>query len=407
MSLAPDDPFPSAQDDPEAEHLPLTDLESSSASPPSPRKRAAQIALAALAVIVASAVVWNSIGPGRHPPPQPSAPLTKISALLVSNVTNATVTLNRKQLAGHLPMVVSAYLETDQITVSAPLFHPHTCQFKGLLTKTDTVHCLFTIDNLDTQTGVSFVIGAFLTPKDLSPTQQSQVTNPILKQLAVAQQTTVQPGDYVPTSFANTAVAVTSQRAAAPLQASATLVQGPPLSSTSFGPYLASCAQLICPWGFGPSHPAPAGQVWGGLLNVMLRWHFTTSTGTPIADVTYTPSPLTGFRPSLPEVQFVDDGTGWNLAADTDLNTAVQAAICYTGWAILDERLLDINTGYSGTNTSHISAAGCQISVQSTTKGTGSFLWRFGVLLAANANAHTLLPDLPVASQAELAAASR
>jgi len=34
------------------------------------------------------------------------------------------------------------------------------------------------------------------------------------------------------------------------------------------------------------------------------------------------------------------------------------------------------------------------------------FLWRFGVLLAADANAQTFLPSLPLASPAELAAVS-
>ena len=50
---------------------------------------------------------------------------------------------------------------------------------------------------------------------------------------------------------------------------------------------------------------------------------------------------------------------------------------------------------------------GCLIQMQSQ-NGTaeGLYLWRLGVLLAADAQAHTLLPALPVASAPEIALAA-
>jgi hypothetical protein len=48
---------------------------------------------------------------------------------------------------------------------------------------------------------------------------------------------------------------------------------------------------------------------------------------------------------------------------------------------------------------------GCELALQ-TAQGAnaGHFVWRFGVLLAADRPAHTLLPSLPLAPASELAA---
>ncbi|HLW03823.1 MAG TPA: hypothetical protein VKT82_34570 [Ktedonobacterales bacterium] len=399
MPEMPDDPSPIAEDDPVAERLPLTDLESRSASPPSPRKRLAQIALFVLAIVVASAVLWNSIGPGRHPTPQPSEPLIAISALLVSNVTNATVTLNGKKLTGPLPLVVSAYLQRDTVTISAPLFRPKTCQFQGLLTKTDTTHCLFTITSAPN--GPPYVIGAFFTPDDLLPAQQNQIIAPIMQQVEQAQQLTAQPGDYIPTSFTIFGGFISSQRAAAPLQASATFVQGAAMAPSSF-PSVSSCTQLICPVGFDQGNPKPAQPAWDIMLNIMLRWQFADSTGRVISNVTYPQSRTNGLVYFLPRIRFVYDATGWHLAAGIDLHAEVQSAFCETGFAILQQNLLNPSIGVISMEiSSNKGVQGCLFTAQNSAGERSTFLWRFGVLLAADAGAHNLLPDLPMAPQDE------
>lgn len=406
MSSTPDDLPPTDVEESSDERLPLTELESISARPPSWRKRGVQLALLALALCVGLVATWSAIIP-KHQIQQPASAPVPISALVVSNLTNATITLNGKKLAGHPPMVVSADLEKDEVTIAAPLFRPRTCHFKGLVSEEDTTHCLFTSNNGLIQNGAAFIIGVYLTPDDLLPAQQNQVVAPIMQQLSANLQTITQPGDAIPTAFAGADYTITSRPAAAPLQARAVLAQSGPGSSISHSyPYFfsPSCEQLFCPYGFGPAAPfqAPSAQVWGLLLNVMLRWRFTDATGAAVADVTYPSDSPAGLFVSLPQVQFVYDGTGWRLAADTDLKAEMPALLCDNGMTILGHR---VSSGRSMGPLTNKGVEGCLISVQ-TSDSSGTFLWRFGVLLAADAGAHTILPDLPIASPAAIAAVS-
>ncbi len=410
MSRAPDDVPLADEEGLTDEHLPLTDLDSLGDRPPSRRKRAVQVALLALAVSVALALVWSTIVPGKQQTMQPNATLSPIPVLLVSNVTNATITLNGKKLSGNLPKVVSASLEKDDVTIAAPLFRPHTCHFARLKAAGDDAHCLFISSNRALN-GPALTLGIFLTPDDLLPGQQQQALVPIMRQLAIAQQTALSPGEYFATAFENALGSITSQRARTALHASASFVQAWPLEVSALPfPYefTPSCAQLICPTAFvSPPSAAPAGQVWNLLLNVALRWRFTDAAGATIADVTYqTYQPASSglFWPII-VVQLVYDVGGWHLAAATDLSQGMQAAICTTGTAIAQQRLLSGSWGSLGV-VSNRGVQGCLISVQGTAKGNGTFLWRFGVLLAADAGAHAILPDLPMASKTEIAAAS-
>ena len=411
MSSTPDDPPPADEEEPSDERLPLTELESISARPPSWRKRGAQLALLALALCVGLVATWSAIIPKRQPAQPASAPVP-ISALLVSNLTNATITLNGKKLSGHPPMTVSADLEQDVVTIAAPLFRPRTCHFKGLVSEEDnTAHCLFTTNNGYAQNAPSFVIGVYLTPDDLLPPQKNQIIALLMQQLAVVQPTTTQPGDYIATAFASADYTITSRQTATPLQASVGLKQvGPQASISPPFPYPLSpaCEQLFCPLGFGPAPPyqAPAGQVWGLVLNTMLHWRFTDGTGATIADVTYPPDLQAGSVFDLPQVQFVYDATGWHPSADTNLSARMPAFLCDNGMAILEQRVLA--PGVQGVNIGPVAnkgVEGCLISLQ-VNDSKGLFLWRFGVLLAANAGAHTILPDLPIASPAAIAAVS-
>lgn len=407
MSSTPDNPPPADEEELSDERLPLTELESISVRQPSWRKRGAQLALLALALCVGLVATWSAIIP-KHQTQQPASPPVPISALVVSNLTNATITLNGKKLSGHPPMVISADLEQDEVSIAAPLFRPRTCHFKGLVSEEDTTHCLFASNNGLIQNGAAFIIGVYLTPDDLLPAQQNQVIAPIMQQLSASLQTTTQPGDAIPTAFAGADYTITSRPTTTPLQARAVLAQAGPGSSIShsypffFSP---SCEQLFCPSGFGPAAPdqAPSGQVWSLLLNVMLRWRFTDAAGTAVADVTYPSDSPAGLFLPLPQVQFVyDAAAGWHLAADADLNAEMPAFLCENGMTILGQR---VSSGRSMGPLTNKGVEGCLISVQ-TSDNSGVFLWRFGVLLAADAGAHTILPDLPIALPAAIAAVS-
>jgi hypothetical protein len=47
---------------------------------------------------------------------------------------------------------------------------------------------------------------------------------------------------------------------------------------------------------------------------------------------------------------------------------------------------------------------GCELGAAINGVDGGRYVWRFGVLLAADAQAHRILPALPLASPAEIAA---
>ncbi|HEY7355517.1 MAG TPA: hypothetical protein VH590_03590, partial [Ktedonobacterales bacterium] len=282
MARSPDDLPLADEESLSDERLPLTDLESVGNRPPSRRKRAVQMALLALAVCVALALVWSTIAPGKRQTTQPNTTLTPTRVLLVSNLTNATITLNGKKLSGALPQVVSAYLEKDDITIAAPRFRPHTCHFVQLKATGDNAHCLFTTSGA--LNGPSLAFGIFLTPDDLLPGQQQALAS-ITQQLAAAMQAAVLPGDYLATAFDSALGAITSQRAATALQASASFVQAGSLNAPAPPfPYqlTPACAQLLCPTGSdlaGAGTAEASGPVWNLLLNVMLRWRFTDAAG--------------------------------------------------------------------------------------------------------------------------------
>jgi hypothetical protein len=408
MAPTPDEPTPAPAEPLSDERLPLTELESISTRPPSWRKRGIQLALLALALCVALVALWSAIAPGNRQAIQPTPTRTPLEALLVSNLTDASIILNGKKLAGHPPMNVSAYLETDVVTITAPGFRPYTCHFQGFKTTDDPLHCLFAVNSGYVQIGKPFIIGVFLTPDDLPPTQRDQLLAPITQQLAISRQASVQPGDYIATAFDTGTGTITSQPSTTSMQASAAFVQGVPLNypvSSPFGPFSPACAQLLCPQGIAPANyeTPPSGQVWNLWLNLALTWSFAEDNGTPVVAVTYQHSPLTGQFPVMLPIRVVYDAGGWHLAADTDLAGEMQAAICNNGSAILGQRLLPYSI-YSVQLLTDRGVNGCLLSVQANGQGSSTFLWRFGVLLAADDAAHTLLPDLPLAPPAEISA---
>lgn len=404
MSQNADTPPPAPEEPLSDERLPLTELESLNTRPPSWRKRGVQLALLALALIVALVALRSALTPGARQTTLSAAPtLPPSPALLVSNLTNATITFNGKKLAGHPPLAVSASLESDEATIAAPGFHPYTCHFKYLKTTDDVTHCLLTTNGFPQINNYQFFIGIYLTPDDLLPAQRDQVVAPIMQQLATSQQAAVQPGEYIATAM-DPAGNITSRRAAAPLQATATFVQSASLEYPPYPSFSPACAQLLCPDGIGPASfaGAPTGQVWDLLLKVALRWRFTDSSGTPVADVTYATDPLSFRLPTFLPIRFIHDTTGWHLAAGIDLNAEMWAALCQTGIAILQQRAVRLGNNSGIQLLRDAGVAGCLLSFQSNGTQLGTVLWRLGVLLAVDAGVQKLFPDLPVAPPAEI-----
>jgi hypothetical protein len=87
-----------------------------------------------------------------------------------------------------------------------------------------------------------------------------------------------------------------------------------------------------------------------------------------------------------------------DLGGDVDL--------CGSGAALLEQNTRW--TGYGVDQLAHgsTSLAGCVLDLVASDRSEhGRFVWRFGVLLAADAPAHTTLPFLPLAPATEIVAA--
>jgi hypothetical protein len=133
---------------------------------------------------------------------------------------------------------------------------------------------------------------------------------------------------------------------------------------------------------------------------VLLRWQFTSAAGQVGSSVAY--PVLEGWQVSLTYAP----ATGWHVPRA--LNTGESAAgqfsrlSCATGAALLQAQLVGL--GWTIRVAHQAGIEGCQLVGQQADTDQVTFLWRFGVLLAADAPAHGLLPALPLAQPAESAA---
>jgi hypothetical protein len=141
---------------------------------------------------------------------------------------------------------------------------------------------------------------------------------------------------------------------------------------------------------------------WDINVPVALRWRLTDSDGSVLGDVLFPAADI------VPATLVYTADAGWSRSPQTpfDAPTVVRTfggLDCSTGAQILQQDLQGKNlaaTMYPGQGVN-----GCQISLSANENpAQGTFLWRFGVLLAADDAAHQLLPNLPIASRVEITA---
>jgi hypothetical protein len=119
----------------------------------------------------------------------------------------------------------------------------------------------------------------------------------------------------------------------------------------------------------------------------------------------------------LLQVDLVYNGGAWQVRDDATLGGSitqqVETSECSGGSDALSTALAAIGLSQGSLQVgSHspdditANGTGCAFNVRagSTTKFYGAYVWRWGVLMAAEPTAHALLPNLPVASPAEIAA---
>lgn len=388
-----DERVPDAAEQESAEQLPLIELETLLTRRPSRRKRLAHVALM-LGVVALAAVALRGVilppGLSANIPAPPQVPIT-----LLSNVNFGTVTINGTRLNKPPPLTISIPVKgTTIITLNAPPFRPSTCRFTNLTAPlADPIHCAFDYEHLTPNTSSAtsggFVVGIYLMPDNLPADQQSQALAAMSLPLGAPQQTMVHPGEYIATSY-RYEDQIISQRATVPLLARASFepsqLPGPPS-----GP---NCGAGICPWGVYLSQATALDlHAWSLFFTEALHWQISDTAGVVRADVSIPSTDIIGVL--LTE----DTAAGWEIAQLNTIYGTLRDTICQAGVAMLRFRLSGNVTVLHDQG-----VEGCELRGQVNGVGVGRYIWRFGVLLAANAQAHAYQPDLPLAPAAEIAA---
>ena len=161
-----------------------------------------------------------------------------------------------------------------------------------------------------------------------------------------------------------------------------------------------------------------AAQVWLISAQTGVRWRFSDATGrqvalsplialtnTALVELVYTPAASAPWR--ILSIALGPPTGGASTPEAQALQAQLGPAACNSGYTALTAELpKGILTTVGLVTTAGI--AGCLIQAQAARSGPASansvYLWRFGVLLAVDANAQHLIPGLPLAPPDEVGA---
>ncbi len=253
-----------------------------------------------------------------------------------------------------------------------------------------------------------------MTGDDLPTDLRNAAENALWAKLATSRTFPVPAGDYYTTGTTTTG-RITSARAAVALQATLALAR-PTTALTGYCLNLSCAGQPIVPDQGGA---APPSGTWLVQDAVISDWRFTTQGGALVAT---SPSQFAG---NLVEAGLTYSATaGWSVSDSafgpsiTDLQAQLLSGSCNDGFNVL--QTLISSSSFAGLNLTYGQSAapgstdGCAMSVEgpndnplgptSSNKKYGHYIWRWGVLLAADAQARALFPSLPVAPKSEITA---
>ncbi|HEY7020402.1 MAG TPA: hypothetical protein VH349_04740 [Ktedonobacterales bacterium] len=387
------------------------------------------ISLTVVVVLVAGSFSWQrfSLTPTSTPTPGPGNAL-----IVTSNFNSGAVTLNGKKLAGTVPLLVRLNPGENTITFSAPPFHDRTCRVtllaqadprSGQRTQAAGDNCAINIQEPAIRfQGIAVpngYLGFQLTGADLPDDLRNAAESALWLKLANLPALQVPAGDYYATGTTTTG-RIISVRAAVLLLATPALVRS---NSTQNGP---PCSNLGC--AAPPALPdegggsTPAG-IWLIGESVASGWRFTTQSGALIATSAFRDAGAVAVGMTYSST------AGWSVVEGSpgpfivDLQTQVISANCQGGFAVLQALIeksslagqqLSFSQGGGVFGPSTLQTDGCAMSVEeqnsnplnptTSTKKYGHYVWRWGVLLAADAQAHTLFPSLPIAPLSEITA---
>jgi hypothetical protein len=403
MAQHTDEPAPEPSEAQPGDDLPLIELETLLSQPPSQRKRLTQLGLLLAAAGIALALFWNTLLPGKAPAPISTRVMPAPSLLILGNVNYGLITINGKQQPGQIPMVIALRANTSytlDITLNAPPFRSHSChvrldQYDFIQSNTQCRTSIATpneaVNGSINTGGLAFEIDFTLSLDDLPPAQQNAITKTVTQALSYQQAMSVPAGSYFAIGF-DQAGKIISQRASAPVQASASVTPSAPPQNSYAGP----CVASICAGGFETQTASgPFEKIWNIQVVIAPRWRFIDASGAALGDE---PFPAEN---SVSLLLSYDARGGWTIASGID-NDQLVSAFCNTGENMLGQ-LTTADNASIGTAYDR-GAAGCELVLDVNGVDQGLYLWRFGVLLTVDAKARAAHPELPAAPPDEVAA---
>ena len=334
---------------------------------------------------------------------------------IVANLGFGWVSVDGKKLPGHPPFVFSAAPGGDTVIFQAPPFSPQICRVSwlgaGASAQLSAVGSSCEIGFMSVRVtdrvSPSYVLDFQFGLGDLPPALQATALDFVRQVVTpVSLTTTVPSGQYYATGRDGRGM-ILSRQATAPVTSQVSLLLPTPedLSSSAFW-----CSALICAEPDVPQDPdathGSAEKLWATEIPLAMTWQFLLpdkqlvgmehqSQGTPDALL----------------LLALDSHQHWHLgqvAALTDLQDEqrqmIPSTICDTGVNELSSAFEDQQAGSDMLipRNDH-GLAGCEIQITQTDKDVaGTVVWRFGVLLAADAKTHRTYPWLPLAPKAEV-----
>jgi hypothetical protein len=364
--------------------------------------------LVALIVVAAGGLLWRVAGFGQLAPSAPLATpplsLAPPGVRILSNVGFGSVSVNGQSL-GTLPAVAELGPGQNTITLDAPPFRSHTCTITWPFGGADDLACVVsTLSDPQpvTARGQRIILGGELDIQmvgaDLDADQCARVLDLVGHALdATVLTTTVPAGQHIAARGESPEGIPASRIAPADLQARLTVqaqvFAGRPCTSLRYG-------GIAQPYYAVP----PPRRSWSANVPVLEQMTFVQADGLVIGQT----STMEGTAAVMLEVP--DNGKAeWRLVTtDPPLSTQLTGNLCDRGVQTLSKAfsLTHPTESWGIGSTSDGGLEGCQLDLDTIDGGVETdthYLWRFGVLLAEDAAAHKVLPQLPIASSGDLA----
>ncbi|MGZ3679069.1 MAG: hypothetical protein ACXWQR_10925 [Ktedonobacterales bacterium] len=381
------------------------------------RTRVIQVGVLLTLLLVVGGLVFRGYQAGQ-PRPEPTAVAAvddfSMNVAIFTNVNYGALTVNGTKLNTRPPVIVTLRPGSNTLTISAPPFQPHTCTFDMSRQGVERAQCgsgssgpPLTIGGKKASTSITIPF----TVADLPAAQQRSVVAVVAQAIdGITFHTTVPAHQYIATGV-DAHGHISSHLTGEQMQADIALVRQTG-QEQRMDP---TCVENVCAAATMSSTPSDApGKTWTVAAFVASQWRFTTQTSASVATVATSPTSNMLDNEIAVALEY-DAAQGWRAkGTPTDIFASTSSTLvvvtnleCATGMALLSAYYAR-DTSDGGFVIRPNGIEGCEFHLlNSSGKPVASFIWRFGVLLAADAAAHQTIPSLPVAPQAEIDAVTK